>query len=103
LAKYEIDGLESATSETSFPEGITTRTRRTVYDDLLDDAKKEVKKLVFKEEARAQNVYLALRQKLNPAAKASKAAKDKAKAWANIVVARKGKEVYVGPKPASTK
>jgi U3 small nucleolar RNA-associated protein 14 len=90
MAEYDIEGLENAETVEKFPEGIGSRTRTTAYDALLTDAKKEVKKLVFRDEKRAKNVVLALKQKLK-----SKTYKPFAE---TLMIARAGSEVYIGPK-----
>jgi len=90
VSEYDIEGLVKSENVEQFPEGITTITRRSAYDDLLNEAKHTVKKLEFKSEKRAKNVVLAIRTKLGKMKK-----DDPLKA---LFVGRQGSTVYVGPK-----
>jgi len=83
---YTIKKLVKAEVVDKPPEDILRKRRRTGYDKVLQDAKDKTIKLVLKDEKRAENVCMALRQK----AKARKM-------QANISVGRIAKEVYVFP------
>ena len=83
---YTIKKLVKAEVVDKPPEDILRKRRKTGYDKVLQDAKDKTIKLVLKDEKRANNVCLALRQKVRGR-----------KMQANISVGRTGKEVYVFP------
>lgn len=98
MVDYEIKGLKESEDVQGFPEGITVRTRASDYDRLLEDAKKQVKKLTFNDAKRAQNVLLAINGKLN------NKKNPKMKALKDVLYAgRVGMDVYVGPRKLLSK
>jgi len=80
--EVEIDGLTDYQKLPSVPEEVLRIRRRSRYDKVIQDAKKSTIKMTFKDEKRANSVYLALRSRVK---------KDRAK----LAVRRKGSDVYV--------
>lgn len=81
MSKPRIDGLEAYEQLHRLPKE-TVRRRKTKYDQVITDAKKSPRRLVFENDERATNVYVALRARIK---------RDKE----NLKVRKRDLEVYV--------
>lgn len=87
MPKPDIRGLKQYDQVSKVPEQIASEHRRTKYDQVIADAKRKPRRLVFENDERATNVYVALRARVK---------RDKE----NLKVRKRDLEVYVFPDPS---